>query len=192
MPFIVISLVYGIIYSIKSLRRIGIISAIVYFALVIVYSPIISYKSHRDIIGTINEIEFSNEIEHIDLKQLPIIDTELAGKLADKKLREISSLRSQVTIGKLCLQSIKGELYYVAPLEHSSIIKWFTNSKGTTGYIKVSATNQNDVQLVTELNGTELNIKYLESAYLFSDLDRAAYLRDMSAGHTEYLHKVIN
>ena len=186
MPFIVISLVYGIIYSIKSLRRIGVISAILYFALVIVCSPIISYKSHRDIIGTVNEIEFSNEIEHIDLNQLPIIDTELAAKLADKKLGEIPSLGSQVTIGKLCLQSIKGELYYVAPLEHSSIIKWLTNSKGTSGYIKVSATNQNDVQLVTELNGDSLNIKYLESAYLFSDLRRAAYLRDMKAGHTDF------
>jgi len=186
MPFIVISLVYGIIYSMKSLRRIGLIGAILYFALVLVCSPIISYKSHRDIIGTVEEIEFSNEIEHIDLKQLPIIDTELAGKLADKKLGEISSLGSQVTIGEICLQSIKGELYYVAPLEHSSIIKWFTNRKGTSGYIKVSATNQNDVQLVTELNGNSLNIKYLESAYLFSDLDRAAYLRDMTAGHTDF------
>ncbi|MEG0367515.1 MAG: hypothetical protein RR585_11815, partial [Coprobacillus sp.] len=71
---------------------------------------------------------------------------------ADKKLGEIPSLGSQVTIGELHLQSIAGELYYVAPLEHSSLIKWFTNSNGTSGYIKVSATNQNDVQLVTELN----------------------------------------
>ncbi|HEY5524648.1 MAG TPA: cell shape-determining protein [Clostridium sp.] len=186
MPFIVISLVYGIIYSMKSLRIIGTIAGILYFSLVLVCSPIISYKSHRDLIGTVNEIEFSNEIEHIDLKQLPIIDTELAAKLADKKLGEIQSLGSQVTIGKLCLQSIKGELYYVAPLEHSSMIKWLTNSKGTSGYIKVSATNQNDVQLVTELNGNPLNIKYLESAYLFSDLTRAAYLRDMTAGHTDF------
>lgn len=186
MPFALVSLLYGAIYSINSLRTIGIIAGILYFSLVIISSTIFNYKGHRDLIGTVNEVEFSDEIDHIDLKQLPIIDTELAGKLADKKLGEIPSLGSQVTIGKLHLQSIKGELYYVAPLEHSSLIKWFTNSKGTSGYIKVSATNENDVQLVTEINGEELNIKYLDSAYLFSDLRRASYLRDMKAGHIDF------
>ena len=58
--------------------------------------------------------------------------------------------------------------------------------EGTPGYIKVSATNQSDVQLVTEIEGKELKIKYLKSAYLLDDLDRAAYFRDMKAGHTDY------
>ncbi|PRR83848.1 cell shape-determining protein [Clostridium vincentii] len=186
MPLAVVSLVYGIINSMKSLSLIGVIAGIAYFALVFISSPMVSYKSHRDLIGTVNEIEFSDEIENIDLNQLPIIDTELAEKLADKKLGEIPSLGSQVSIGELTLQSIKGELYYVAPLEHSSIIKWLTNRKGTSGYIKVSATNQNDVQLITELNGVALNIKYLDSSYFFSDLRRASYLRDMKAGHTDF------
>jgi hypothetical protein len=186
MPFIVISLGYGIINSMKSLRNIGLIVGVSYMVLVIVCSPIVSYKSHRNLIGTVNEIEFSKEIEHIDLNQLPTIDKELAAKLADKKLGEIPSLGSQVAIGELWLQSINGQLYYVAPLEHSSMIKWLSNRKGSDGYIKVSATNQNDVQLVTELNGDTLNIKYLQSAYLFSDLTRAAYLRDMTAGHTDF------
>ncbi len=186
LPFIAVSFIYGMIYSMKGLRNAGIIVLLLFISANFIFSPIISYKSHRNLLGNVEEVEFSNEIEPIDLSQLPTIDKELAGKLADKKLGEIPSLGSQVTIGELHLQSINGELYYVAPLEHSSFIKWITNRKGTSGYIKVSATNQNDVQLITDLNGEPLHIKYLDSSYVLSDLKRAAYLRDMGAAHTDY------
>ena len=185
-PFVVVSVLYGLTHSMKKLPIIGIVVALLYGVVLFLCSPILNYKAHRDLVGTVDEIEFSNEIEHIDLKQLPTIDTQLAAKLADKKLGEIPSLGSQVTIGELHLQSIGGQLYYVAPLEHSSLIKWLTNREGTSGYIKVSATNQNDVQLVTELDGKPLKIKYLESSYLLSDLHRAAFLRDMKSAHTDF------
>ena len=184
--FVIVALVYGVTHINKKIMKTGIVVAVLYIIVMFLCSPIVSYKAHRDLIGNVESIDFSSEIEHIDLNQLPTIDVELAAKLADKKLGEIPSLGSQVTIGELHLQSINGELYYVAPLEHSSLIKWITNREGTSGYIKVSATNQNDVQLVTELNGKPLKIKYLQSAYLFSDLKRAAYLRDMKAGHTDF------
>ena len=184
--FVIVSIFYGLLKSMKNLRKVGIGAAVIYVILVVGCSPIIQYKSHRNLIGNVEEVDFADQLEYIDLKQLPTIDKELASKLADKKLGEIPSLGSQVYIGELHLQSINGELYYVAPLEHSSFIKWITNRKGTSGYIKVSATNQNDVQLVTELNGNPLKIKYLDSSYILSDLQRAAYLRDMKAGHIDY------
>lgn len=184
--FVIVSIFYGLLKSMKNLRKVGVGVAVIYIILVVGCSPIIQYKSHRNLIGNVEEVDFADQLEYIDLKQLPTIDKELASKLADKKLGEIPSLGSQVYIGELHLQSINGELYYVAPLEHSSFIKWITNRKGTSGYIKVSATNQNDVQLVTELNGNPLKIKYLDSSYILSDLQRAAYLRDMKAGHTDY------
>ncbi|MGL5379255.1 cell shape-determining protein [Clostridium sp.] len=181
-----VSIAYSFMTFDKKYLIIAVIGAVGYVGTMIFFSPLLNYKEHRNLIGEVKEIEFSKEIEHIDLKQLPIIDKQVAYKLADKKLGEIPSLGSQVTIGNLDLQSINGQLYYVGPLEHSSLIKWLTNTDGTPGYIKVSATNQSDVQLVTELSGQPLKMKYLESAYLFSDLDRAAYLRDMKAGHTDY------
>lgn len=177
---------YGIITRSKKYIISGGVVVLIYFALSVIYSPVIKYNAHRNLIGNVEEVEFSNEIEYIDLNQLPIIDKELAGKLADKKLGEIPSLGSQVTIGELHLQSVNGSLYYVAPLEHSSFLKWLTNREGTSGYIKVSATNQNDVELITELNESKLHIKYLDSSYMLSDLKRAAYLRDFSAGHTDF------
>ncbi|MDK2828225.1 MAG: hypothetical protein PWP67_1028 [Clostridium butyricum] len=184
--FVICTLGYGFFIRNKKYMITAFAVAAVYVAVAIVCSPVANYKAHRNLIGNIEEVDFSSEIKYIDLNQLPTIDKELAGKLADKKLGEIASLGSQVTVGELHLQSINGELYYVAPLEHSSFLKWLTNREGTEGYIKVSATNQNDVELVTELNGEPVNIKYLDSAYLFSDLRLASYLRDLKAGHTDY------
>lgn len=185
-PFVLCTIAYGALTLNKKYIISGIGVGVLYVVVLAVFSPLIMPKEHRDLIGNVEEVEFSSQIEHIDLKQLPTIDKQLAAKLADKKLGEIPSLGSQVTIGDLTLQSVAGQLYYVAPLEHSSLFKWLTNNEGTKGYIKVSATNQNDVQLITELNGQPIHLKYLESSYLFSDLDRAAYLRDMRAGHTDY------
>lgn len=185
-PFVLCTVAYGVLTLNKKYITSGIVVGLLYFVVLIVFSPIFMPSTHRNLIGNVEEIEFSSQIEHMDLKQLPIIDKELAYKLADKKLGEIPSLGSQVTIGDLSLQSVNGQLYYVGPLEHSSFFKWLTNREGTKGYIKVSATNQNDVQLVTELNGEDIHLKYIPSAYLFSDLDRHAYLNDMKAGHTDY------
>lgn len=185
-PFVLCTIAYGALTLNKKYIILGIGVGVLYVVALAVFSPLIMPKEHRGLIGNIEEVEFSSQIEHIDLKQLPTIDKQLAAKLADKKLGEIPSLGSQVTIGDLTLQSVAGQLYYVAPLEHSSLFKWLTNNEGTKGYIKVSATNQNDVQLITELNGQSIHLKYLESSYLFSDLDRAAYLRDMRAGHADY------
>ena len=184
--FVTVSIAYSAITFDKKYGIAGIIAVVIYFTAILISSPIISYKSHRNLIGEVKEVDFTSQIEYIDLKQLPTIDKEVAYKLADKKLGEIPSLGSQVTVGDLALQNVNGELYYVAPLEHSTLFKWFTNREGTPGYIKVSATNESDVKLVTEINGKELKIKYLKSSYLLSDLDRAAYFRDMKAGHTDY------
>ena len=177
-PFVLCTVAYGAMTLNKKYITSGVAVGVLYVVALVAFSPIFMPSTHRNLIGNVEEIEFSSQIEHMDLKQLPIIDKELAYKLADKKLGEIPSLGSQVTIGDLSLQSVNGELYYVGPLEHSSFFKWFTNSDGTKGYIKVSATNQNDVQLVTELNGEEIRLKYIPSAYLFSDLDRHAYFKD--------------
>lgn len=184
--FIVVSVLYSFFTLNKKYAIAAVGVGLLYLVAMVIFSPLVSYKAHRNLIGEVKEVDFTSQIKHIDLNQLPVIDKDVAYKLADKKLGEIPSLGSQVTIGNLDLQTVNGQLYFVAPLEHSSFFKWLTNSKGTSGYIKVNATNQNDVQLVTEVNGKPLNVKYLQSAYIFSDLNRAAFLRDMKAGHTDY------
>ena len=184
--FVVCILGYGLFIRNRKYIITSVVVAVGYIIIVVACSPLISYTAHRNLIGNVEEVDFSSQIEYMDINQLPTIDKELANKLADKKLGEISSLGSQVTVGELHMQSVNGQLCYVGPLEHSSFLKWLTNREGTIGYIKVSATNQNDVELVTKLDGKDIKLKYLNSAYIFSDLDRAAYFRDMKAGHTDY------
>ena len=184
--FVVCTFGYGFLIKNKRYIISAVIVAIGYIIVLIGSSPLINYNAHRNLIGTVEEVDFSSQIEYIDINQLPTIDKELANKLADKKLGEVTSLGSQVTVGELDLQNVNGQLYYVGPLEHSSFLKWFTNREGTIGYIKVSATNQNDVELVTKLDGKDIKLKYLNSAYILSELNRAAYFRDMKAGHTDF------
>lgn len=184
-PIVLACLIHGIIGMRKKYIITAVVIVILFAILKIAGSPLISWKAQRNLIGPVKEVKFSDQIQPIDLNQLPTINKEFAAKLADKKLGSIQGLGSQVNIGNLTLQSINGQLFYVAPLEPSSFIKWLTNG-GTPGYVKVSATNQNDVELVTELKGKPLDLKYLQGAYFFKNIERFAYFKDMTAAHTDF------
>ncbi|GGE63992.1 cell shape-determining protein [Priestia taiwanensis] len=149
-------------------------------------TTVIHSKDYHHLIGEVEERKFESDVAHVDLEQLPTIDKELAGNYADKKLGEIPALGSQVEVGELTLQQIDGKLYYVGPLEHSGILKWFQNREGTQGYVKVSATDAQDVELVTQLNGKDIKLKYLSSAYFNSNVERHAYLSHPTQGIKDY------
>ncbi len=139
----------------------------------IVGSSIFNHSTMYNQIGEIENKSFTEDIVEIDNTQIPTVDINLAAKLADKKLGEDIGLGSQMKVGEFTnKQSVNGKLVYVAPLEHSGFFKWWSNSEGTTGYVIVSATNSNDVQLVREVGGKGLKLKYLDSAYFSSDLKR--------------------
>lgn len=139
-------------------------------------------------IGEIEERDFKNDVLELDTSQIPVVDLELAAKLADKKLGEDLALGSQMKVGTFTnKQQVNGKLVYVAPLEHRDIFKWNSNKSGTIGYVVVSATNPNDVTLVKTVNDKPLHLKYLSSAFFSSDLTR--HLRDSgyrNIGLTEY------
>ena len=131
-----------------------------------------SGKMYRQI-GEIDYKSFKEDIDEIDTSQIPIVDIDLADKLADKKLGEELALGSQVEVGQFTnKQQVNGKLIYVAPLNHRSFWKWNANKSGTPGYIIVSATNMNDVKLVKELNEEQIKIKYSQSAFFGDDLKR--------------------
>ena len=94
-----------------------------------------------------------------------------------------------MTVGAMSLQNVDGQLYYVAPLEHTSVLKWLFNQT-TPGYVKVSATDVDDVELVTELNGEPIKLKYLEDSYLLTNIRIAAFLRDLWKGHDDYTFEI--
>ncbi len=142
---------------------------IVFIGVYFISMPLFNSNVYRDQLGDAQITEFSDDIQLMDLNQIPIVDKDLAKTLADKKLGENPGMGSQVFVGEPVIQQVNGELVWVVPLHHSGFFKWISNTDGTPGYIVVSATNLQDIEFV------EAPIKYQPNSYFFDDITR--YLR---------------
>ncbi len=141
-------------------------------------APIFYNNSYRALIGEVKESSFTNDVEPTNLSQIRIVDEETARKLADKKIGEIPALGSEAQLGELSLQKVQNQLYYVAPLEHRGIFQWITNhTKGSKGYVMVSATNPQDVKLIQTVNNEDVYLKYQMKGFLFDYLPRYLYFK---------------
>lgn len=150
-------------------------------------SSIFHAKSYRNLIGNVEESNFDKDVSPVSVKDIRIVDEEMAMKLGDKKLGEMPAVGSISKLGKFHIQSVNGELYWVAPLVHRDFIKWITNLDGTSGYVMVSASNPQDVRLVQELDGKLIKIVYQPDAYFLQDLHRHMYINGIvNAGMTEF------
>lgn len=173
-----------------SLVLVGLLNSFVFP--VITSTPLFFSQNYRNLLGTVEESSFTQDVEPISVQQIRIIDTETARKLAEKKIGEVPALGSETQMGELVLQKIKNKLYYVAPLEYRGIFQWLTNrSQGTGAYIMVSATNPQDVHLVQNVNGQELHIRYQMKAFLFDYLPRYLYAHGLvNVGMTDFSFEV--
>lgn len=163
-----------------------VVFVVIFITGLIAGSNIFNYTTKYKQIGEVKDYSFTEEILPLDQTQIPVVDSELARKQGEKKLGEIPSLGSQVRVGNFSIQNVNGHLTFVAPLEHTGFFKWL-NKRTTPGYITVSATNQNDVRLVQEVNGEPLKIKYLKSCFFGEEITR--HVRNsgyLTQGVTEY------
>ena len=150
-------------------------------------SPIFHSKSYRSLIGNVEESNFDKDVSPVSVKDIRIVDEEMAMKLGDKKLGEIPAVGSISKLGQFHIQSVKGKLYWVAPLVHRDFIKWITNLDGTSGYVMVSASNPQDVRLVQEIDGKPVKLVYQPDAYFLQDLHRHMYINGIvNAGMTDF------
>lgn len=148
----------------------------------ILCSVFFQWKAYRDQLGELEIKKFDNEVQAIDVAQIPIVDENLALQLAQKKLGERPALGSQVALYSATIQMVDGELVWVVPLYHSGFFKWLTNLSGTPGYIVVSATNTNDVRYVEGYK-----IKYHPGSYLLFDITRKVrFGPGLMTGITDY------
>ena len=155
---------------------------VLYGAVTVGSSVIFNVSAFRDQMPAYRIGDFSSEIQVVDTSQIPIVDKDLAYKIAEKKLGEKPSLGSQVVLGEPTIQTVNDKLVWVVPLQHSGFFKWLTNMAGTPGYIVVSATNSQDVEYVDDYN-----IKYQPNAYIFSDLTfHTRYTAALFTGVTDY------
>lgn len=142
---------------------VGVIVILVNVIRLVAGTPLFQANNAYQQLGEVEESSFTDSIVPIDNTQIPTVDADLALKQAEKKLGEEPGLGSIVDVGEFTLQQVDGKLTFVAPLEHSGMWKYFDN-KTTPGYITVSATDPDDVQLVQELDGKEIKLRYLETA----------------------------
>lgn len=154
-------------------------------------SPIFHAYEYRALIGEVQEKSYADNVADVAVTKLPVVDQALAEKLGDKVLGNDLGLGSQFTVGEYYLIDYAGELAWVAPLEPIDFFKWLQNMEGAPGYIRVSATDQNDVALVQSLNGEPIKLKYTQDSYLLNNLRRHVYLSGfMQYGLTDYSFEI--
>ena len=139
-------------------------------------SGIFNAQKYRQLIGKVESTNFTELVSPVNLEQVPIIDRPFAASLAEKKLGEDFALGSRVTLGYPTIQMVDNRLFWVVPLLHSGFFKWLANiENGTPGYIKVSATNPQDITFVRELNGKPIQIRYQRNSCFNQQLFRHLY-----------------
>ena len=165
----------------------GVLLVVIIIIPFFVTSPIFRASTYKDLLGKVEESVFTEDVSPVSVDKIRIVDKDMAIKLGEKKLGEIPAIGSISKVGEYSIQSVNGELYWIAPLVHRDIIKWITNLEGTNGYIMVSASNPQDVRLVQNLDGKQLKIVYQEEAYFLQDLHRHVYLNGgMKYGMTDF------
>lgn len=180
----------------SKLAKNNFIIALILLALVVIVpffitTPILHANAYRNLIGEVSESEFTEDVSPVNVNDIRIVDEDMAMKLGEKKIGEIPAIGSVSQLGTFHIQSVNGELYWIAPLVHRDIIKWITNLDGTDGYVMVSATDPQDVRLVQSLDGKPIKIKYQPEAYFLQDLHRYLYVKGVvNYGMTEFTLEV--
>ena len=138
--------------------------------------------ANRIEVTTVDVSSFKNDIIAVDVDKMITVDHELAQKVANDVLGDIAS---KVDVGNMTIQNFTGKFtinegkvlefnnhpIWVAPLEHDSFYRWYTN-KTTPGYVIVDATNSEKRYIVTKVNGEDIALKYIESAPFEFDIER--------------------
>ncbi len=164
------------------------------FILVVMFTTwgLFHHQAYRAVIGEVKEgADFAELIGPAEMDHVRLVDEEMAYRLGDKVLGAQPSLGSQVHLGDFSIQQVNGKLYWVAPLVHSGWFKWWNNREGTPGYVKVSASNERDVELVQQVGGKDIFVKYQMEAFASEQLHRHIYFSGyMTRGFTDFSFEI--
>ena len=151
------------------------IGGILFAALVIVFavgsilsSPIVNAKKYRNLL-TIEERDFSKDIQPVNFSQIPLLDKDSAAILGNRKMGSMVDMVSQFEVSDLYSQiNYQEKPVRVTPLVYASPIKWLTNqSQGIPAYIMIDMTTQD-----TSLIKLDKPIRYSEAEYLNRNIYR--------------------
>lgn len=155
----------------KGLKAIlGVLAAVVIVYLVgtLLSSPIVNAKKYQKLM-TVENGEFSKDIEELSFDQIPLLDRESAAILGNRKMGSMVDMVSQFEVDELYSQiNYQDQPVRVSPLKYANIIKWLTNqSDGIPAYIRIDMATQN-----TELVKLEEGMKYTESDHFNRNIYR--------------------
>ena len=149
--------------------------AIAFFAILAIYligsllsSPIINAGKYRELL-TVEERNFTEDIQEVDYSTIPLLDKDSAALLGDRKMGSLVEMVSQFEVSNDYTQiNYQGKPVRVTPLMYASAIKWLTNQKnGIPAYMMIDMTTQ-DTQIVMLDKG----IRYSKSEYFNRNLYR--------------------
>ena len=119
-------------------------------------SPIVNAGKYQKLM-TVENGEFSKDIEELSFDQIPLLDKDSAEILGNRKMGSMVDMVSQFEVDELYSQiNYQDRPVRVSPLKYADLIKWFTNRKeGIPAYIKIDMATQN-----TELVKLKEGMKY--------------------------------
>ncbi len=123
-----------------------IIAAVVVIYLVggLLSSVILRAGAYSELLS-LEEGNFTEEIEEISFDQIPMMDKKSAEKLGDRKLGELSDMVSQFEVSDQYTQiNYNNRPVRVTPLEYGDIFKWLNNRRqGLPAYLVIDMVTQN-------------------------------------------------
>ena len=165
-------------WSVPFFIGVGII--VICFLFSVFTSPLFMANDYRKLITVHDNQTFSEQVENYNQMQIPVVDKELAKKLGDKKLGE-DNYGSQYNVGDYYMIHHENNLYWIAPIEYNGFFEW-ANQQTSPGYVMINAIDQSDVKIVKQ------QLKYVDSAYLWDDLNRNNYFNNMFAWRANEAH----
>ncbi|MCL2045683.1 MAG: CvpA family protein [Oscillospiraceae bacterium] len=141
----------------------------------VVSSPFFRANAYSNLLQVIPG-DFAVEVSEIQLSsQIPMLDTDSAQRLGERKMGELADMVSQYEVAKDYTQiNYKGTPVRTTSLEYGDLIKWFNNrSTGLPVYFIVDMVTQNvEVIWVSDVVEGATGIKYAPAEYLSRDLTR--------------------
>ena len=155
---------------------------IVYLAGSLLSSPVVNAKKYQQLM-TVENGEFTTDIEELSFDQIPLLDRDSATLLGNRKMGSMVDMVSQFEVDGLYSQiNYNDRPVRVSPLRYASLIKWFTNqSEGIPAYIMIDMATQ-DTELVKLDNGMKYtasdhfnrniyrHLRFRYPTYIFNDL----------------------
>ena len=103
---------------------------------------------------TVEQGDFAQDVEEISFDQIPMLDSDSAAILGNRKLGELADMVSQFEVADEYYQiNYRGTPVRVATLRYGDLFKWFSNMKnGLPAYVRINMVSQN-VEIVRLAEG---------------------------------------